>query len=38
LREQFGERFLAGLVLHTGPHIYPLDEQITAAPICTIWG
>lgn len=38
LREQFGERFLAGLVLHTGPHIYPLDERITAAPICTIWG
>jgi predicted AAA+ superfamily ATPase len=38
LRDQLGDRFIAGLVLHTGPHIYPLDAQITAAPICTIWG
>lgn len=38
LRDQLGDRFIAGLVLHTGPHIYPLDNQITAAPICTIWG
>ena len=38
LRDQLGDHFLAGLVLHTGPHIYPLDRKITAAPICTIWG
>lgn len=38
LRDQLGDRFIAGLVLHTGPHLYELDAQITAAPICTIWG
>jgi uncharacterized protein len=38
LRDQLGEHFIAGLVLHTGPHIYPLDNLITAVPICTIWG
>lgn len=38
LAEQLGERFLAGVVLHTGPHIYKLSEKIIAAPIATLWG
>jgi len=38
LREELGERFLAGVVLHTGPHSYELDERIIAAPIATLWG
>ncbi len=38
LREQLGERFLAGAVLHTGPRPFPLAERIFALPICTLWG
>jgi hypothetical protein len=38
LREELGERFLAGVVLHTGPRIYELDEKIVAAPIAVLWG
>lgn len=37
LREELGERFVAGVVLHTGPGIYSLGEGVTAAPIATIW-
>lgn len=37
LRDQLGERFVAGVVLHTGPRVYSLDERITAAPIATLW-
>ena len=32
-----GARFLAGVVLHTGPRVYELEERILAAPICTLW-
>lgn len=38
LREELGERFLAGVVLHTGPRVYELDEKIVAAPIAVLWG
>jgi uncharacterized protein len=38
MREQLGERFVAGVVLHTGPDVYALDHKIVAAPICAIWG
>jgi len=37
LRDQLSERFVAGVVLHTGPKIYRIDEKITAAPIATLW-
>ena len=37
LREQLGDRFLAGVVLHTGPRIYRLDDRVVAAPIASIW-
>lgn len=37
LRDVLGERFLAGVVLHTGPRVYPLGERIVAAPISTLW-
>lgn len=37
LRDELGERFVAGVVLHTGPRTYALGERITAAPICTLW-
>jgi predicted AAA+ superfamily ATPase len=38
LREQLGERFLAGAVLHTGPRPFQLGERVFALPICTLWG
>lgn len=37
LREQLGERFRAGVVLHTGPAVYPLGDRITAVPIAALW-
>ncbi|MBI2892065.1 MAG: ATP-binding protein [Deltaproteobacteria bacterium] len=37
LRDELGDRFVAGVVLHTGPRVYPLGERITAAPIGTLW-
>lgn len=37
MRDQLGDRFVAGVVLHTGPHTYQLSERITATPICTLW-
>lgn len=38
LAEELGDRFLAGVVLHTGPRIYELADGIIAAPISTLWG
>lgn len=38
LRDELGERFLAGVLFHTGPRIYRLGERIVAAPISTLWG
>jgi hypothetical protein len=38
LRDSVGERFVAGIVLHTGPRAFELDERIVAAPISTLWG
>ncbi|HXB65194.1 MAG TPA: DUF4143 domain-containing protein [Solirubrobacteraceae bacterium] len=38
LREQLGDRFLAGAVLHTGPRPFRLSERIFALPIAVLWG
>jgi uncharacterized protein len=38
LRDQLGDRFLAGAVLHTGPRPFQLAERIFALPICSLWG
>lgn len=37
LRERLGDRFAAGVILHTGPRTYELGERIVAAPISTLW-
>jgi predicted AAA+ superfamily ATPase len=37
LRDELGDRFIGGAVLHSGPRIYPLTERIVAAPICALW-
>jgi uncharacterized protein len=38
LRDEIGDRFLAGVVLHTGARVYTLGERIVAAPIAALWG
>jgi hypothetical protein len=37
LRDELGERFARGVVLHTGPRLYRLGERIAAVPICALW-
>lgn len=37
LRDELGDRFLGGVVLHTGPRPFRLGERIVAAPISTLW-
>lgn len=37
LRDELGDRFLGGAVLHTGPVPFILDDRIVAAPIATLW-
>jgi len=38
LRDRVQDRFAAGIVLHTGPRPFDLDDRIRAAPICALWG
>lgn len=38
LRDELGDRFVAGVLLHTGPRTYEVDDRVIAAPICTLWG
>jgi hypothetical protein len=37
LRDEMGDRFVAGVVLHTGARVYGLGERILAAPIACLW-
>ncbi|WP_210414857.1 ATP-binding protein [Microlunatus elymi] len=37
LRDQLGDQFASGLVLHTGPDGYELGDRIVAAPISFLW-
>jgi predicted AAA+ superfamily ATPase len=38
LRDRLGDRFAVGVVFHTGPLPFRIDERIVALPICAIWG
>lgn len=38
LRDELGKIFVAGVVLHTGPRPFRIDERIYALPICALWG
>ena len=38
VRDELGDRFLAGAVLHTGPSMFELAPRIFALPVCSIWG
>lgn len=37
LRDEMGDDFLAGVVLHSGPSIFELDDRVWAIPVCAIW-
>ena len=37
LRDQLGDQFKAGALLHTGPARYRLGDRIEAIPICNLW-
>lgn len=37
LRDELGERFVSGVVLHTGPRAFELADKVFAAPISTLW-
>lgn len=37
LREELGARFVRGILFHTGPHPFELDDRIWALPIATLW-
>lgn len=37
LRDEMGDRFVAGLVLHTGPRPFVLEDRLLALPICALW-
>ncbi len=37
LRDQLGDRFLAGIVFHAGPDLFELGHKIQAAPIASLW-
>jgi uncharacterized protein len=37
LRDELGDRFVAGVVFHAGPFAFSLGDRITALPISSIW-
>ena len=37
LRDRLGDRFVAGVVFHTGPRPFRLGDRIAALPICAFW-
>jgi predicted AAA+ superfamily ATPase len=37
LRDRLGDRFVAGVVLHTGPSAFSLTDRIAAIPIASLW-
>lgn len=37
LKASLGDRFVMGLVLHTGPRVFELADRIVAVPICALW-
>lgn len=37
LRDELGDRFLAGVLFHTGPGVLELDGRVVALPIASIW-
>lgn len=38
LRDELGDAFVGGAVIHSGPGIYDLAERVYAVPLCSLWG
>lgn len=38
LRDELGDRFVAGVVFHTGPRLFALADKVIATPISVLWG
>lgn len=38
LQESLGKRFLRGIVIYTGDQIIPFGDNLTAVPVCLLWG
>lgn len=38
LQDRFPDRFVVGVVFHTGPDVIRLDKKTLAVPICAFWG
>jgi uncharacterized protein len=38
LAEELGDRFLGGVILHTGARLFRLSDDVIAAPIAALWG
>jgi predicted AAA+ superfamily ATPase len=36
-RDGLGERFVAGVVMHTGPSAFPLGDRLYALPLSSLW-
>jgi len=37
LRDRLGERFRAGVVVHTGPDTLPFGDRLWAVPVSALW-
>jgi predicted AAA+ superfamily ATPase len=37
LRDELGDRFIGGAVLHSGPRSFMLDDRVAAAPLSATW-
>jgi len=37
LRDETGDAFAAGIILHTGPYVFPVSDRIIAAPVSALW-
>jgi predicted AAA+ superfamily ATPase len=37
LRDEVGDAFAAGIILHTGPYVFPLGDRLIAAPVSVLW-
>jgi len=37
LRDELGKEFVRGILFHTGPHQFDLDDRIWAVPIAALW-
>jgi predicted AAA+ superfamily ATPase len=37
LRDETGDAFSAGIIFHTGPHVFAVSDRIIAAPVSALW-